>query len=196
MGERAAFAPLRMIRLSLVLLIAAPPIAAHTAVQGQLCIGRDAESFRSDEADCRVIQGTNAPATAGTPRLFVFVSVDKKTAVFGRIEPDSKIGDASSGSVRVTLRIDSASRNSPRNAELILKTVGKPVQWRWTISKEIMESLQEIRLPPSQYEARITAPHHEALELKIDARAKADLGRLRLRPLPILSGEVIDRVTP
>lgn len=184
-----------MSRAFLWLLIVAPSLAANAAVQGQLCIGQDAESFRLDESECRVIEDTHAPIAAVAPRLFVFVTADKKTAVFGRIEPDSNIGDASSGSVRVTLRIDSVSRTSPRNAELILKTAGKPIQWRWTLSKEIMESLQEIRLPPSQYEATITAPHHEPLELKIDARAKADLGRLRLRPLPILVGKVIDRVT-
>jgi len=184
-----------MIPAFLWLLIAAPSPAVNPAVQGQLCIGRDAESFRSDEAECRVIEDSHAPIAAAAPRLFMFVSGDKKIAIFGRIEPDSNLGEASSGSVRVTLRIDSVSRTSPRNAELILKTPGKLAQWRWTLSKEIMESLQEIRLPPSQYEATFTAPHHEPLELKIDARAKADLGRLRLLALPILAGKVIDRTT-
>jgi hypothetical protein len=184
-----------MIRAFWWLLIAAPSLAANPAVQGQLCVGRDAESFRSDEAECRVIEDSHTPIAAPAPRLFVFVSADKKIAVFGRLEPDSNFGEASSGSVRVTLRIESGSRTSPRNAELILRTAGKPIQWRWTLSKEITESLQEIRLPPSNYEATVTAPHHEPLELKIDARAKVDLGRLRLRPLPILAGKVIDRAT-
>src|SRR5882672_6433976 len=161
-----------MIHSFLWLLIAAASLAANPAVHGQFCVGREAESFRSDEADCRVIEDTHMPIAAASPRLFVFVSADKKTAVFGRIDPDSKLDDVSSGAARVTLRIESASRTSLRNAELILKTAGKPGQWRWTLSKEILESLQEIRLPPSQYEVTITAPHHEPLELKIDARTK------------------------
>jgi Carboxypeptidase regulatory-like domain len=175
----------------LLILMAA---SAFSATPGRLCVGSNETSFRSDEAECLDVADEKASVPAGLPRLVLYVSGDKATAIFGRVDPARGERNVARGTgSRVPFLLKSTSRrNWPIATELVLKT--GTAQWRWSLTAEVAQSLRQISVMPGAYEATLRAPHHEPLQVKFDTRVKTSLPpTLLLNALPVLSGKVYER---
>jgi hypothetical protein len=176
----------------LLILVAA---SAFGAKPGLLCVGSNETSFRSDEAECRNVADEKASVAAGPPRLVLYVSGDKTTAIFGRVDPERRERNVVRGTgSRVPFSLKSTSRrNWPIATELLLKS--EAAQWRWSFTAEVAQSLRQISVLPGVYEATLRAPHHEPLQIKFDTRVKPSLPPLLLNALPVLSGKVYERTS-
>ena len=179
---------------AIALVLVAVPASATGVAPGRLCIG-SADVFRSARAECHA--STKISFAVDTSRLFVFTSADKKRVVLGRLAPGSPSPDLSKPvGARVGVRFESTSKEWPPDAELILKdTAAARNEWHWSLPKDTAAAVNSIELPAGVFDATVTAPHFEPVPFKIDSRAKTDLGVIRIRPLPLLIGKVVDRST-
>jgi hypothetical protein len=67
-------------------------------------------------------------------------------------------------------------------------------RWRWTLDAESATRLRRIVVPSGTYFMELTAPRHRKLTRAriVASEGSVDLGELRLRPLPIARGTVVD----
>jgi hypothetical protein len=139
----------------------------------------------------------HAAADPSTAHLFVYVSGDRKRLTFGRSEAGrTAVALSPERNVLAPLRIESASKRWPLETEVIVTSTAAPrLEWHWSIPRDTVVSLRELWLPPGRYTLQVAALHHEPQSLTIDAVKKADPVRVLLRPLPVISGTVIDHRT-
>ncbi len=178
-------------------MLAASLTAQNAASHPRLCRSRAELVFRSDDADCRSLPDTTVE-DAPLHRLFALISEDGRRFAFGRTaEALTHLVTGAPGELhRLAIQIGSSSSSWPVATKLRITVIGgRGEQWFCTLSRASVTQLREVFLPSGSYQLELTAPHHEPFAVSVDATRPSDLGRVRLHPLPVLSGKVVARST-
>ena len=181
----------QLLAVALLLLFSSaeePPV-----VRGRLCIA----DLKSSLEKCSDATGTKlgVPA-ADAPRAFSWTSADGTITHLGLIPPKSESIDLSQKAKTATLELSlegEASRGWPADVG-ILVSPGARGGWRWTVDGEAATRLRRIVVPRGTYSIELRAGRHQKLtRARIDAHeATVTLGELRLRPLAVARGVVVD----
>ena len=177
--------------LSLVLaaLLADP---APPPIRGTLCVSERKASPAN--ATCSDVEGTTpAVEAADHERLYRWMSADAKTVQLGVVAAKATTIELEKPDRReVKFSISGeASRGWPLDTTVLV--AGKE-QWTWSMPAKAVPRLERFFVPAGTYGIQLDAEHHRTFRIRpIRAGEKPlNAGELRLTPLPIARGQVVD----
>src|SRR5438105_1014921 len=176
-----------MALLALLLTLLAAADGDTPAEKGTLCV------VQGSIQQCGLAEGTTpAIAAAETPRVFVWTSADGSRLVLGLIAAKaSTVSIAEKPRSDITLVLAGDRRRGwPLDTRITL--AAKDRQWAFPLSAKTVTKLRSVRVPPGSYQMTIAAEHHVIARRTLNAAKNVALGEIVLKPLPIVSGRVVD----
>lgn len=175
------------------LLLAAAAENVEPPLRGRLCIGETKTSLR--EAKCSdTTAATIVVAPAGRERLFFWLSADARTAYAGVVgsKVESVVLDPEAFSALDTTIDGDVARGWPLDVSITL-AVKPEQQWEWKIDGDEAKRLRRLYVPRGTYRLIAEAAHHRTLR-RAPIRAGAEVTKLELRlaPLPVARGVIVD----
>lgn len=158
---------------------------------GRLCIG-DTKSVLTDASCSAATATTIAVKPADQERRFFWIDDDAKTAYAGIIaaKAESVILDPESFSALDTTFDGDATRGWPLDVTIALASPDQ--QWNWRLDRDAVKRLRRLYVPRGTYRLTATAEHHRTLRLRVAAGAEPAKLELRLMPLPVALGVIVN----
>jgi len=183
---------IRTVALLSLLATAFAPATAGAAGQDDVAPPRGTICFQGAKSDCSATAGMTfnvAPST--TARRFVWTSEDGVRVVAGSVAPNQATLDLADQSLReVTLSLTgSRARGWPVDVRMTLER-GKTT-WDWIVPAKSVTKLRSISVAPDDYALTLAAAHHRGNRGRFHAQKNVALGEIALRPLPAISGRVV-----
>jgi len=178
------------IAVALLLLFASVEEPAPV-VRGRLCLG----DRKAPLTACSDVTGTKLTiASADAERLFVWTSTDATTVHVGVVPAKEETIDLSPTDKTSAMQLSldgERSRGWPANVAVSLMS---NVRWRWLVDAKSAPRLRRIVVPRGTYAIEMRSEHHRRF---VRAQIAANeptvaLGELRLLPLPMARGMVLD----
>ncbi|HEX9458820.1 MAG TPA: carboxypeptidase-like regulatory domain-containing protein [Thermoanaerobaculia bacterium] len=173
--------------LALLLVLLAVPAGDAPTEKGTLCV------LRKNDQQCTAAEGMTLPVVAAeTSRAFVWASADGSRLLLGTIAAKAStvsIDEKSRSNIALAIAGD-RRRGWPLDARLTFST--KEQDWVFPLSTKVVAKLRSVRLPPASYLMTIAAEHHLIAKRTLNAKKDVALGEIALKPLPLISGRVVN----
>ncbi|HYI09350.1 MAG TPA: carboxypeptidase regulatory-like domain-containing protein [Thermoanaerobaculia bacterium] len=161
--------------------------------KGRLCIGAP-EIVLSEGLCSETARRAIVVTPAGSERLFIWTGKNQEDVFTGTIPPKATSVSLEPDAYSVIeLSIDGdPARGWPADTTLALR--GGKQSWRWVVPAQDVVRLRRIHVPRARYVMGLNANRHQPFTRRaVEAIVpRVPLGELRLEPLPIVRGTVVD----
>jgi hypothetical protein len=177
-----------MTLLVLLLTLVALQAGEAEAEKGTLCV------LHKNGQQCSDTEGMTLPVVpAETSRAFVWASADGSRLLLGTIAAKAStvsIDEKPRSNIALAI-VGDRKRGWPLETRLTFAS--KEQEWTFPLSTKVVAKLRNVRLPlAASYLITIAAEHHLIAKRTLNAKKDIALGEIVLKPLPMISGRVVN----